>query len=253
MTIRFLRSITNVAAVAACLFLASAPAIGQSSDIPRLSDGKPDFNGVWDHPRVADVTKSGAGCGNGATGCKQEGSGELAFTPEGLAKWNDPARYDYTARCLPYGYMRGWGSSAPIQIFQTPARLAFLFEIGSTYQVVFTDGRDHPRNLDPTWFGHSTGRYEGDALVIETVGFNEKTYLDTAEHPHSDQLRVTDRLKYIDRDHVLQEVTYEDPKTYLQPIKNTRVLARMKPGQELIEYVCMENNKELFEGLIIGH
>jgi hypothetical protein len=250
MTIRLLSSL---AAVAVWLASASIPAIGQSSTIPRLPDGKPDFNGVWDHPRVGDVTKSGTGCGNGALGCKQEGSGELAFTPEGLAKWNDPARYDYTARCLPYGYMRGWGSSAPIQIMQTSSRLAILFEIGSTYQVIFTDGRSHPKNLEPTWFGHSIGRYEGDTLVVDTVGFNEKTYMDTVEHPHSDQLHVIERFRYIDSDHVLQEVTFEDPKTYEKPFKNTRVLARMQPGQELMEYVCMENNKELFEGLIIGH
>ena len=145
MTIRLLSSIVTLAAVAVWFALASIPAMGQSTAIPRLPDGKPDFNGVWDHPRVGDVTKSGTGCGNGAVGCKQEGSGELAFTPAGLAKWNDPARYDYTARCLPYGYMRGWGSSAPIQIMQTPSRLAFLFEIGSTYQVVFTDESQYSR------------------------------------------------------------------------------------------------------------
>jgi hypothetical protein len=227
--------------------------MGQSQTIPRLPNGKPDFTGVWDHPRVGDITESSTGCGNRTPGCKQDGAGELPFTPEGLTKWKDPAKFDYTARCMPYGYMRGWGSSAPIQIFQTSNRLAILFEIGSTYQVVFTDGRNHPENLDPTWFGHSVGRYEGDTLVIETTGFNEKTYLDTVEHPHSDQLKVTDRLTYIDADRVLHEITFEDPKMYQRPFKNTRIMARMAPGQELMEYVCMENNKELFENLIIGH
>ena len=253
MTIRLLSSIITVSAVAAWLSLAHIPAMGQSAAIPRLSDGKPDFNGVWDHPRVADVTKNGNGCGSGGVGCKQEGSGELSYTAAGLAKWNDTARYDYTARCLPYGYMRGWGSSAPVEILQTASRMAMLFEIGSNYQVVFTDGRGHPKNWDPTWTGHSIGRYEGDTLIVDTVGFNEKTYVDTAEHPHSDQLHVIERFKYIDPQHVSHEITFEDPKTYEKPFKNTRVLARMQPGQELMEYVCMENNKELLEGHIVGH
>lgn len=97
------------------------------------------------------------------------------------------------------------------------------------------------------------GRYEGDTLVIDSVGFNEKTYLDTVEHPHSDQLHVVDRIRYLDPEHLSQEVTIEDPKTYQKPFRNTRVLARMKPGQELMEYTCMENNKELLEGHLVGH
>jgi hypothetical protein len=241
------------AAIGVTLFsVASFPAAGQSA-IPRLPDGKPDFNGVWDHPRVADMTKSENGCGSGAIGCKQEGAGELAYTPEGLAKWKDPARYDYTARCLPYGYLRGWGSSAPIEIVQTSSHLAIMFEIGSNFQTIPTDGRGHAKDLEPTWGGHSVGRYEGDTLVIDSVGFNEKTYLDTVEHPHSDQLHVIDRIRYIDPEHLSQEVTIEDPRTYQKPFKNTRVLARMKPGQELMEYTCMENNKELLEGHLVGH
>ena len=72
--------------------------------------------------------------------------------------------------------------------------MAMLFEIGSNYQVVFTDGRPHPKDWDPTWAGHSIGRSEGDTLVVDTIGFNEKTYLDTVEHPHSGQLHVIERF-----------------------------------------------------------
>jgi hypothetical protein len=96
--------------------------------------------------------------------------------------------------------------------------------------------------------GHSVGHYDGDTLVIDTTGFNGKTWIDTAEHPSSEQLRVTERIHYIDPQHLSYEVTWEDPKTYTRPIKNTRVLARMKPGDELMEYWCMENNKDLLEG-----
>ena len=80
-------------------------------------------------------------------------------------------------------------------------------------------------------------------MVIETAGFNGRTWLDTAEHPHSDQLRVTERMTRPDYDHINYEVTMEDPKFYSKPLKNARVFVLMKPGQELYEYSCNENNR----------
>ena len=78
--------------------------------------------------------------------------------------------------------------------------------------------------------------------------FNGKTWIDTAEHPSSDALHVTERLRYIDANHLEYEVTWDDPKTYTKPFKNTRIYVRMKPGEELMEWWCMENNKDLLEG-----
>ncbi|MBV8729700.1 MAG: hypothetical protein JO336_07815 [Acidobacteriia bacterium] len=220
-----------------------------AEDIPRLTNGKPDFNGVWDHPRVADVTRNSNACGATATGCSQQGSGELPFTEWGLAQWKDVQhRFDYSAHCLPWGYTRAWQVEYPVEIMQTPERLALLFESNNIFHVIFTDGRDHPKNLEPSWMGDSVGKWDGDTLVIDTIGFNGRTWIDTAEHPSSDQLHVTERVHFIDRQHLGYEVTWEDPKTYTRPIKNTRILARMKPGEELMEYWCMENNKDLLEG-----
>jgi hypothetical protein len=253
MTVRSSRLLFGLVAAAA-LGLFPVPAHSQSAaskaqDIPRLSNGKPDFNGVWDHPRVFDVTRSGNACAAGSHGCSQQASGELAFTESGLAQWKDVAhRYDYSAHCLPWGYARAWQVEYPVEIVQTPARLAILFESNNIFHVVATDGRDHPKDLEPTWMGNSVGKYEGDTLVIDTIGFNGKTWIDTAEHPSSDALHMVERIHYIDPQHLAYEVTWEDPKTYTKPIKNTRVLARMKPGEELMEYWCMENNKDLLEG-----
>jgi hypothetical protein len=234
---------TGLAAVALAVPFAFA------EDIPRLTNGKPDFNGVWDHPRVADVTRSSNACAATATGCSQQGAGELPFTEWGLAQWKDVQhRFDYSAHCLPWGYTRAWQVEYPVEIMQTPNRLALLFESNNIFHVIFTDGRGHPKDLDPSWMGHSVGTWEGDTLVVDTIGFNGRTWIDTAEHPSSDQLHVVERIHFIDRQHLGYEVTWEDPKTYTKPIKNTRVLARMKPGEELMEYWCMENNKDLLEG-----
>jgi hypothetical protein len=131
---------------------------------------------------------------------------------------------------------------------QTPDRLALLFESNNIFHVVFTDGRGHPKDLEPSWMGHSVGKWDGDTLLIDTIGFNGRTWIDTAEHPSSEQLHVSERIHLIDRQHLGYEVTWEDPKTYTRPVKNTRILARMKPGEELMEYWCMENNKDLLEG-----
>ena len=218
---------------------------GVPKDIPRMTNGKPDFNGIWDHPRVADVTKDGKGCGGQTPGCVQKGSGALAFTEAGLAEWKNENRFDYSGHCLPWGYTRAWQVEYPVEIVQTPKRIALLFESNNIFHVISTDGRDHPKDLEPTWMGNSIGKWEGDTLMVDSIGFNGKTWIDTIEHPSSDALHVVEHINYTDPNHLAYDVTWEDSKTYTKPIKNTRVLTRMKPGDELMEYWCMENNRDL--------
>ena len=245
MRLRFL----SLSCAALAAFWSPVPAAAQSTDIPRMANGKPDFTGVWDHPRVADVTRNGNSCGANSPGCRQQGNGELAYTEWGLQQWQDVAhRFDYSAHCLPWGYTRAWQTEYPGEILQNPDRLAILWESNNIFHVVFTDGRDHPKDLEPSWMGHSVGKYEGDTLVIDSVGFNGKTWLDTAEHPSSDALHVIERIHYVDPQHLSYQVTWDDPKTYNKPVNNTRIFTRMTPGQELMEYWCMENNKDLLEG-----
>jgi hypothetical protein len=109
--------------------------------------------------------------------------------------------------------------------------------------MVPTDGRKLPSDLESTWMGTSVGRWEGETLVIETRGFNGRTWLDTAQHPHSDQLRLTERISRPDYNHINYELTIEDPKYYSKPMKNTRVFVLMEAGLELFEYSCNENNR----------
>jgi hypothetical protein len=249
--------LTTSSAAIAALALLVVPAAPQSgpakANIPRLHDGKPDFNGVWDRPRVGDISKNGNTCGSGNSGCKQVGAGEIPFTPEGLARFNDRDKYDYAAFCKPWGYTRAWQTEYPVEILQTPQRLAILWESNNVFHVVPTDGRDHPKDVDPTWMGHSVGRYEGDTLVIDTKNFNGKTWIDTGQHPSSDALHVIERFRHIDAQHLEYEVTWEDSKMYTKPIKNTRTFTKMKPGEEIMEWWCMENNRDLLEGHIVSN
>lgn len=257
MTIRLCSSIATAAAVIGLLTPLPSAAQGPTAKaeavaIPRLADGKPDFSGIWDRPRVTDVTKSGRGCGSESQGCKQEGSGELSYTAWGLEQWKDEHKFDYAGHCQPWGYTRAWQTEYPVEILQTPGRLAILWESNNVFHIVPTDGRSHPKDLEPQWMGNSVGKYDGDTLVIDTIGFNGKTWIDTAEHPSSDALHVTERLSYTDRDHVSYEVTWEDSKTYSKPFKNVRTFTRMKPGAEIMEWWCMENNKDLLDGHLDG-
>jgi len=227
----------------AILFFATTVAFAQ---IPRMPDGKPDFQGVWDHPYVPDMTLDRQ---------DQKGAGDLPYTDWGADNFKnyDVSQFDYTGHCLPFGLMRSVNVGGyPIQIMQNSKYLSFLFEQNTWFHIVYMDGRAHPPAADlmPTWFGHSIGRFEKDALIVDTVGFNGKTRLDTLGHPHSDQLHVVQLFEYTDANHLAYEVTIDDPMTYTRPWKNTRVFTRMKPGEEIIEYSCEENNRDFTEGHI---
>lgn len=221
----------------------SAPKTAQA--IPRMPDGKPNLQGVWQHPYVSDMSKDRLP--------DQKGAGELPFTAAGADNFKsyDPTNFDYTGHCLPFGLLRSMNVGGyPIQFMQNDTYLALLFEQNTWFHVVYIDGRDHPKDLDPTWFGNSIGKWDGDTLVVDTTGFNGKTRLDTIGHPHSDKLHVIERFQLTDPQHMAYEVTIDDPKMYSRPFKNSRIFTRMKPGEELIEYSCEENNRDLTQGHI---
>jgi hypothetical protein len=245
MRYRLLRSFFSLGSFlfAALSLAAQAPVPGKSlagplGPVPRAPGGKPDLSGVWERPFVVDMSKSGP---------NQQGAGELPFTP--WAKANLVEEFDYSAHCLPLGYTRSINSPMPMEIEQRPDRIVFLYEMNNTFHIIFMDGRGHPKDLEPTWNGHSIGRWEGDTLVVDTIGFNGKTRIDTDGHPHSEDLHVVERFERTDLGHLKYEVTVEDPKAYTKPWKNTRVFT-LRPDWELQEYNCNENNKEVTEGHI---
>lgn len=230
-------------AIAACLS-APFPAGAQTKawTMPRLSNGKPDLNGVWERPYVPDMTKDGR---------NQKGAGDLPFTPEyaQMFKDYDPAKFDYTGRCLPQGLTRSMNSPFPIRLVETNDLVVILYEAWNVFEIVHTDGRPHPKNPDPLWFGNSVGKWDGDTLVIDTIGFNDKTNMDTVGHPHSDAMHTVERFTRTDEKHIAYEITIEDPKAFTRPWKNTRVFT-LRPDWEIMEYSCEENNKDLREGHI---
>jgi hypothetical protein len=210
---------------------------------PRMPNGRPDLNGVWERPYVPDMTRNAK---------DQVGTADLPFTTDGLADWKsyDAANGDYTGSCMPFGMSRSINSPYPLQIVQNDKYVALLFEQSSWFHVVPVDGRSHPPadQLDPTWFGNSIGRWEGETLVVDTVGFNGYTRLDTVGHPHSDALHLVQTFRRTDFDHIAYAVTVDDPKTYTKPWKNERTFTLSKG--EIMEYSCEENNKSLWEGRI---
>jgi hypothetical protein len=134
----------------------------------------------------------------------------------------------------------------PFKIVQTPKLVLLLYETSanSTFRQVFLDGRPLPRDPQPAWLGYSVGHWEGSTLVVDTIGFNGRTWLDYVGHPASDQLHVVERFSRPAYGTLHYEATMEDPKYYTQPW-TTRFDVKWRPGWELQEYVCLENNKDL--------
>jgi len=198
--------------------------------IPRLPDNHPDFNGVWrgrGHANLAYALPDGP---------PYTEAGKAAFA---AAK----DQYDPTGFCLFPGVTRIVGSPYPTEFVQTRNRLVILYEYMHTFRVVPIDGRSHSADPNPSFFGESIGKWDGDTLVVDVVGFNDRFWLDPAGHPHSDQLHLVERYWYIDANHVGEEVTVDDPKMYTKPWRSSMTFTR-EPNWELIEYSCDENNKD---------
>jgi hypothetical protein len=130
-----------------------------------------------------------------------------------LSETNDPV---YRS-CSPPGVPRIFLQPTPLQIVPMPGGVLMLFEYDSLRRQIFTDGRAHDTTLGPSWMGDSIGHWEGNTLVVDTVNFNDKTWLDRVGHPHSDALHLTERIRRVNHDHLSVDMTIEDPKAYAKP------------------------------------
>ena len=207
---------------------------------PRLPNGQPDLSGVW--------------TGGGPIGDIRAGllpGEEVILTPEAADLMSSRlSAEDPEANCLPTGVPRI--APYPWRIVQTPAfgeatHLYFLFEGNiHSFRQIFMDGRDHPpsEELDPSWYGHSVGHWEGDTLVIDTIGFNDEFWFDFLGHPHTEQLQVIERYTRTSFSVLENVTTVIDPGAYEEPF-TIRHEATLRPGWDLMEYICNENNQDV--------
>ena len=218
-------------AIVACL-----PAAGQSltGPAPRTAGGKPDLSGLWSSDRnfIINIT---AALKPGEALPLQPWA--LKVTEERLSK-DDPE-----ANCLPTGVPRL--APYPWRLLQTPTLAYFLFEGNvHSYRQIFLDGRAHPKDPDPTWYGHSTGTWDGDTLVIDSVGFNDKFWFDFAGHPHTEKLHIVERYRRPDFGHLEFTVLIDDPGAYTKPF-TLYGHSNLLLNTDLMEYVCNENNQDV--------
>jgi hypothetical protein len=202
---------------------------------PRGADGRPDISGLWqlgiEIGYAANITADLA-----ASDIQPWAAALSRKRLEDFGK-DDPE----ITGCLPGGprHITRGGLS---KIIQTPSLIVILFE-DLSYRQIFLDGRAMPRDPNPNWMGYSVGRWDGDTLIVETAGFNDRTWLDFAGHPHSEALRMTERFHRRDVGHIDLQVTLEDPGVYAKPL-TLSAGGTLSADNELIEYVCAENEKD---------
>jgi len=154
---------------------------------------------------------------------------------------------DRVYQCFPPGMPYIYLQVFPLQIVQTPKEVIVLFEYDHSVQHIYTDGRKHPEDLTPTYMGHSIGHWEGDTLVVDTVGLNGKLWLDRLGHPESDQMHITQRFKRADDKTLQIDFTFDDPKAYPKPW-DAQLRFRLHPDWDIMEHICMDNTSfENFE------
>jgi hypothetical protein len=211
--------------------------------IPRTPDGKPDLKapapdkditGIW----VADTPRFLVNLAAGGV--------EVPFQPWAAEQFKKnkatEGRGDPEARCMPHGVPKLNTLPYPFKIRNLGDETIILYEMFYQYRQVFTDGREFPKEfVNPSWLGYSIGRWDGGAFVVETTGFNEKFWLDTDGHPHTDALHVTERFHRTDFGHMTLRFTIDDPKAYTKPWSNT-VPLHLVPDSELLEFVCEDNH-----------
>ncbi len=226
------------------VFLISA-VLGISPDASAQSASTPDLSGVWAP----------------AANLDHFSTEEPSFTPwaaeryraarEGTTRPLEQGREDVDPMLHPYcmvpGYPRIYIRPSPIEIGHTSDRVYVLFEVNNQWRIIYMDGRTHPESAPPTFMGHSVGRWDGDTLVSETVGLNELTWLDSLGTPHSDVLRVEERIRRVAHDRLEMDFLFEDSKAFTRPWRGERNW-ELRPDWQLMEYgICNTPATILYE------
>lgn len=201
-----------------------------TAPVPRTADGKPDLSGIW--------MISGLGHATNITSTEMLPWAQKVYQ----ARTATYGHEDPAVGCLPEGPRAALHGLEPFRIVQTPHVSFFMYETSPVRQI-FSDGRKLPPDPTPSWMGYSVARWDGDTFVVDTAGYNDRTWLDFTGHPHSEALHLTERFRRTDFGHMQLAITYDDPKTY----KNSwtiNVAVSLVPDTDLLENVCLENEKD---------
>ena len=219
---------------------ANGPAAAEATPnkpAPRLPDGKIDLSGIWMD-----------GGGQSLDQILKPAELDQILKPETkklMQSRNDGQDpYNY---CLPGGPLRLTGGFAWRFIQHPTTNSTHIFQLqeanAHTYRQIFMDGRKHPEDPSPTWYGHSIGRWDGDTLVIDTIGLNTRFWLDGSGIQHTEQLHMVERWTRTNFTTMRREVTFEDPGAFTRPFTATYTARLGEPGSEIMEYICIENNQ----------
>jgi hypothetical protein len=239
----FLLALLSGAAQSAAPVTPAAP----PKPTPRLADGKVDLggNGVWDQTWITNFERQLVG--------RPTGIQNVPFLPWSKAMYDyvqtTQNAYDPQGFCLPPGGPRAFATPYPIEFLQQKDRIIIIFEGGAhVWREIHMDGRKHPSKdaLNPTYFGDAIGRWEGDTLIVDTVGFNERTWLGFNGFFHTDELHTVERFTRPNYGTLRYEVTIDDPGAYSEPWTMGWNIV-WSEGRELQEYICQEENQYLID------
>jgi hypothetical protein len=238
--------------------------VNLTAPVPRATDGKPDLSGVW-HVEPTGRAEMKRLFGEGidtveVPGMEIDTVSKYAFDilldyepadafmrPAAAAIFRERAKglgKDLpSTHCLPTGIPLSTLVSEFHKIVQTPDLIIDMLELDSAHRQIYTDGRKFPPDPNPSWLGYSIGKWEGDTLVVETVGFHDKSWLDVLGHPRSETTKMTERYRRRDFGHLDIEMMIEDPNLYTKPF-GIKVTHQLAPDSDIYEYFCMENEKD---------
>jgi hypothetical protein len=236
--------------------MASAPRtpdgkVNMTGPVPRLN-GKPDLSGIWQVQGDPRAPGGLFGLGESLNSryfrdiLSDFKPDERPLTPLGaerLRQHTQPGAFNPTLNCLPDGVPHGDLLPEPFKIIHSPGVIVMLYEVETTFRQVFMDGRKLPADMSPTWQGYSVGRWDGDTLVIETAGFNDRSWLDARGTPRSTDMRVEERFRRRDYGHMDLTITITDPQIFTKPITFS-VVEELLPDTDLLEHYCIENEKD---------
>jgi len=227
-----------------------------SAPTPRMADGKPDFSGMW---FTDDALPCPPASGNAFLECGVElglsryglnigqgVKGGLPYKPETQAlvrrRSSENSKDDPHARCMPDTFLRTYGLPHYGKYIHAPGLLVMLNEDNAAYRQIFTDNRPFPDDPTPAWNGYSSAKWDGDTLVVNSIGFRDDLWLDMAGNFITDKAKVTERIRRPDYGHLVLDVTVDDPKAYTKPWDITLKM-KIVVDTELVDEFCVENEK----------